>query len=182
MKPTLGIVFLLASMTLAVEAWATTLPDACGNDKVKFDVSTQKDQPAPGAPEPGMAQVVFVETFDQNIGLCIGCKVTTRVGLDGTWVGANKGNSYFALTVAPGEHHVCADWQSLIGKLKQKAGMASFTAEAGRVYYYEVKVKEEEFGGGKDSSFEYSLVLTPLSDDEGKYRVKAWELATSTPK
>jgi hypothetical protein len=43
------------------------------------------------------------------------CHVTVRIGLDGTWAEASHGKSYFAFSVTPGEHHLCANWQSVIG-------------------------------------------------------------------
>jgi hypothetical protein len=168
---------LLLSMACASAAKATTLPDACGDDKVKFDVVTQKGKPAPAAPDPDKAQIVFVETMKMT-GLCLGCEVTTRVGLDGSWVGANKGASYFTVAVDPGEHHLCADWQSVFGRLKKKVGMAAFTAEAGKVYYYEVKVTRLTVS---DEYTNYDLGLTQLSDDEGKYRLKISRLSQFAP-
>ena len=161
-------------------AQATTLPDACGDDKTKFDVSTAKNQPAPAEPAAGKALIVFTESFQQNQGFCIGCKVTTRVGVDGAWVGANRGNSYFTLAVDPGAHHLCVGWQSVFGKLKRQVGLASFTAEPGKVYYFETHVKITSFG--EHAGNDYELELAPLNEDEGHYRVKAWELATATRK
>jgi hypothetical protein len=182
MKPTLGTVFLLASMTLAAQAWATTLPDACGNDKVKFDVSTQKDQPAPGTPAEGKAQIVFVETIEkENLAFCVGCDVVARLGLDGAWVGANKGNSYFAYSVEPGEHHLCTNWESPMAFLAKKVGMASFIAEPGKVYYFQARflMKMVDID---TAEMEQRLDLTQLSADEAKYRMKISALSTSQPK
>lgn len=184
MKPSLGILFLSAFLVFGTQARATILPDACGSDSVKFDVTTEKNQPVPLPPAAGKAQIVFIETMDKT-GM-IGGDASTRFGMDGAWVGANKGSSYFTLDVAPGEHHLCAGWQSVFGKLKQMVGQASFTAEAGKVYYFEAKatLHVHQYGTGKDSSSETDrdLVFAQLNDDEGKYRVKAWKLAVSKPK
>ncbi len=97
-------------LTLAtgLPLFATTLPDACGDDKVKFKVDRQKGQPAPTLPGSDKALIVFVEELDKNQPI-LGPPPTTRVGLDGAWVGANQGNSYFAIPIAAGEHHVCTD-------------------------------------------------------------------------
>jgi len=63
-------------------------------------------------------------------------KPTTRIGVDGTWVGASHGNSYFSFAVAAGVHHLCASWQSLAVIGAQDTSAAPhFTAEAGQVYY-----------------------------------------------
>ena len=67
---------------------------------------------------------------------------TTRVGVDGSWVGANHGKSYFFFPVDPGEHHLCIDWQSSNKNLVGMGYAASFTAEAGKVYYFRGKVDE----------------------------------------
>jgi len=184
MKSRLAVLLLCVAFAPVAQARATILPDACGDDKVTFDVSTKAHQPAPALPAAGKAQIVLIETMDKTG--TIGGDASTRFGLDGAWVGANKGSSYFTLDVAPGEHHLCVGWQSVFGKLKQMVGQASFTAEAGKVYYFEAKavLHVHQYGTGQDSSSETdrNLVLVQLNDDEGKYRVKAWKLATSKPK
>lgn len=181
MNPRLAVLLLCALLLPAAQAWSkTVLPDACGDDSVKFDVTTQKNPPAPAALEAGKARIFFLETMEKGgMAFCIGCDVVTRVGLDGAWVGANKGNSYFTLDVAPGEHHLCVDWQSVRGKLRQKLGMDSFDAVPGSVYYYRVKVK---LIMTSDSYTEQALHLVQVSDDEGKYLLKTSELSTSKPK
>jgi hypothetical protein len=164
----------------------TVLPDACGDSKTNFDVKTQADQPEPAAPAAGKAQIVFIETIDKPFGCGMsttGCSPTYRFGLDGTWAGATKGNSYFVVSVDPGVHHVC----TVSGK---NVGVDSFTAEAGKVYYYQAKVVikrsavsingPDAMGSGQmiNKDFDFSQV----NEDQGKYRIKASELATSTPK
>ena len=37
---------------------------------------------------------------------------TVRLGMDGTWTGADNRTSYFVMEVTPGVHHLCASWQS----------------------------------------------------------------------
>ena len=117
MKLSLRAFFLCASLACAGQARAATLPDSCGADNVKFDVTTEKNQAAPAGPAEGKAQIVFIENESQMIGA--GMYATVRFGMDGAWVGANYGNSYFALTVDPGVHHLCASWQSSLGMLKK---------------------------------------------------------------
>lgn len=55
---------------------------ACGPQDVLFDVQQVKTQPA-AAPEPGKALVYFIQDAYGEV-------YTTRVGLDGAWVGAFK--------------------------------------------------------------------------------------------
>jgi len=183
MKAKIGVFLLVLLPALAVRSRATTLPDACGDDKVQFDVKTAKNQPAPAAPAEGKAQIVFIEAMDKNLA-CWSCGTpTSRFGIDGAWVGATKGNSYFAVDVAPGVHHLCTDWQSTFRRI---VGMADFVAEVGRTYYFEakVKIKEHSYGTGPDSSSEVDrdLSFMRVSDDEGRYGVKLGTLAVSKAK
>jgi hypothetical protein len=178
------LVLILCMMSVAgARARGTTLPDACGDDKTQFDVKTKKDQPPPSPPVNGKAQIVFIE--NENQGLGFGKKATIRYGMDGAWMGANNGNSYFAVEVDPGVHHLCASWQSSLRMLKKSIDVTSFTAEAGKVYYFAAGVNIESVagatgpgvtsgGGGENITFN----LAPLNDDQGKYRVKAWNFST----
>jgi hypothetical protein len=172
-----SIVALLFAGTLALSS-AATLPDASGDDNTTFEVKTEKDHPPPSLPADGSAQIVFIEEFDHGPGFCVDCEVTTRVGVDGKWVGANHGNSYFAFSVAPGVHHLCAGWQSKLDRMRQKVGVASLNAEAGKVYYFAIKVREIQVPAG----MEQHLSLVALDDDEGKYRVKISALAAAKTK
>jgi hypothetical protein len=173
MKPNLSALFLCASVACAGQAWATTLPDSCGDDKVKFDVKTEKGQPAPARPAAGKAQIVFIESENQMV--IPFHDATVRFGMDGAWVGANYGDSYFALTVDPGVHHLCASWQSVLGSVKKNVDLTSFTAEPGQVYYFAAEVTV-------NSRSSITFGLSQWNEDEGKYRLKTWKLSTSKPK
>ncbi len=175
MKPCLGILFLTASLAFATQARATILPDACGDDKVKFDVKTEKSKTPPAPPTAGKAQIVFIENENHMIGPFM--TATVRFGMDGAWAGANNNNSYFTLDVAPGVHHLCASWQSALGRIAKNVDVASLTAEPGKVYYFAADVKVTPTG---DNNVNIDFSLSPLDDDKGKYRVKAWKLATWT--
>jgi len=55
---------------------------------------------------------------------------TTRAGVDGEWVGVAEGFSYFIFSVYPGEHHLCASWQTWVGSgvdAAHKTAAARFT-------------------------------------------------------
>lgn len=189
MKSKLVLMLFCASLVPAVQAKAKTiLPDACGDDSVKFDVKAEKNQPAPAPPPAGSAQIIFVEEQNRRAGFHL---VTVRYGVDGNWVGANYGDSYFVLNVAPGIHHVCVNAQGD----KKAVGVTSFTTEAGKVYYYEASTTVTTSGGGMvtthgangatstgmaGGSVNKFFQFTQLSEDEGKYRIKAWKLATWT--
>jgi len=92
--------------------------------------------------------------------------------MDGAWVGANHGNSYFSVSVAPGEHHVCVTLQSSL--VAQRVELAHFTAEADRVYYFRTRLVM--------SRTVELLELDPIDSDQGKYLVVSSTLSVSTPK
>jgi hypothetical protein len=161
--------FLCVSLACAGQAGAATLPDSCGADNVKFDVKTEKNQAAFAGPADGKAEIVFIE--NQNQMITPFHYSTVRFGMDGAWVGANKGNSYFVLTVAPGVHHLCASWQSDLEKLKKNVKLTSFTAEPGQVYYF-----AGEIVASRDTLI---FNFSELNEDEGKYQVKSFKLSAS---
>lgn len=147
----------------------------CGAPTAKFAVKTAKGR-HPAQPEAGTALVYLIED-DSNFASFP--KPTTRAGLDGKWVGATHGNSYLYFSVDPGVHHLCASWQTavILGKGHMTAA-AHFTADAGGVYYFEVK---NTFFGGDNQSMT-DLTLTPLDSDEGEILANQFALSTSHPK
>jgi hypothetical protein len=112
MKTKFVMLMLAATLVTTAHASKFVLPDSCGSEKVDFDVNSKKDQPAPAPPEEGKAQIVFIESLEKSGVLGT---PTNRYGMDGAWVGANKGNSYFTVSVAPGEHHLCSNWAKNVG-------------------------------------------------------------------
>ena len=166
-KPALFLMLLCASLLAAVQAHAsdkTILPDACGDDNVRFDVKTEKGQPAPPSAPAGKAQVVFIE--DDKVKGGPFTFYTFRFGMDGEWVGADYGDSFFVINVDPGVHHICVSPQSVTRVLKENVSTVPLTAESGKVYYLVARFKTG------------LMSLTQLNEDEGKYRVKAFKLAT----
>ena len=173
MKPNLGVMLLCVSLASAVQLWA--LPDSCGKQDVKFKVvTTQTDSPLPSL-DAGKAQIVFLET-EQTDGIALS-GVETRPGIDGAWIGATKGNSYFAVAVSTGEHHLCANWQADFAYEWQRTSVAPLNVEPGKVYYYRINITHI-----RTNEIEYhSLDLTPVNEDEGKYLVNSLELARAKP-
>jgi hypothetical protein len=106
----------------------------CGPAATEFSVQVDKNQHVVKQPEAGKALVYVIaqENWDDsyNIG-----EITTRIGLDGIWVGANNGQSYLSFSLTPGEHHVCVDWQSSLASRQQLSEAVELTAEAGKIYY-----------------------------------------------
>jgi len=183
MKSTLVVLLLCSPLVSAIPARATVLPESCGQDATKFDVKVEtppEGQPAPDIAPPagGKAQIVFIETL--NTEGFHWTTPTTRFGVDGEWVGANKGDSHFAIDVTPGEHNVCVNWQSDLSDESKKVGMDTFTAEAGKIYYYEIKIVRLTPGSG--NKLDVFFDLKQLGGIEGRYRAKASAVSTSKPK
>ena len=193
-----GVVTLLLMLTGI--ARAQMWPAGCGKDDVQFKVKTDKKPPVPGSPETGKAQIIFVEAVKGPFGTA----PVARFGVDGAWVGADRGTSYFVVSVDPGEHQLCASRQSAARSEKQDVGKATVHAEAGQVYYYVFKIDRIEIGirrtadgggagmGGslpntpdmtaRDLPTTDSVDFTTLTEDEGKSLVKIAAVSTSVPK
>lgn len=172
---TLLVVFWLCSTAFAQSVGtAPTVAPGCGSENVKFDVKTEKSQHPIAQPESGKAIVYFVE--DDNSFESFP-KPTSRIGVDGTWVGANHGDSYFYFTVDQGEHHLCASWQSFVVLGAQETSAAAhFKAEAGQTYYFRVKnVWLRDQGNGH-------VELLPLDNDEGQLLASKFAFSTSHTK
>jgi hypothetical protein len=175
MKPLRGLSLLCVVSSLLFFAncvWAVDLPESCGDDKVKFDVKTESNRPAPAPPTSDMAQIILIQNENEMVAPF--SNATVRYGIDGTWVGANNGNSYFAVLVAPGVHHLCANWQSSIS-LAKNVGLTSLTAEAGQTYFFAAQVT---VNGRNSPTFAFSK----MNEDEGKWQVKTQKLSTAKPK
>ena len=174
MNPKFALSLFCLSLLATLHAWA--LPDSCGKAKVEFKVVTGTSQPLLPAIEAGKAQIVFLETEQADGEVLSG--VEARLGIDGTWIGATKGDSYFVVAVSPGQHHLCANWQADFAYQWQRTSVAPLTVEPGKVYYYRVNVRHI-----RTREIEYhSLDLMPVNEDEGKYLVNVLDLATATAK
>src|ERR1700760_1370283 len=161
------VVLLLATAAFAQDQ----LPAACGPKDVNFNVKLDKSQHALSQPAAGKALVYFVQ--DMGRISCLGPCVTTRVGMDGKWVGANQHNSYFSMAVEPGEHHLCANPQSHFAAGRPIA-LAHFTAEAGKVYYF----RSRAFGNESQWLFDFD----PIDGDQADYLIASYPLSVSHPK
>ena len=172
MKTTLLIVLFLITSSVLTQAQTqeTRVAPSCGPDKVKFEVKTEKNRHQVGKPDAGKALVYFLA---DNSAFASLPRPTTRAGVDGEWVGAAQGNSYFYFSLDPGEHHLCACWQTavLVGQ-GHKVAAAHFTAEAGGVYYFRVKDTWVRDMGTA------SISLEPLDSDEGQLLTRKYSFST----
>jgi hypothetical protein len=128
MKSSLAVLIFTMCLSACAQSADAIYAQACGPKDASFDVQQVKGQP-PAVPEPGKALVYFIQKES-------GAPFTTRVGLDGAWVGVIKEDSYISVSVAPGEHHGCAATQN---RKHPEAELVHFTAKAGKVYYYLVR-------------------------------------------
>jgi hypothetical protein len=107
----------------------------CGPQKTQYEVTLDAPEKGVIAPSPGKARVYVLEIVGMN-----NTGVTTRIGVDGQWVGANTGKGYVSFEVEPGDHNICADWQSIM-KARQEDGAAMvMRAEEGKTYYFVVGI------------------------------------------
>lgn len=171
-----GPVFILIAASLfAQDSAPTPLPlSACGPMNVKFQIKMDNSQAPNVKAEAGKALVYVVE--DQQFkGVN---EVTVRIGLDGAWVGATRGDSYLAFSVEPGEHHLCANITSSVISTGRRVSLFGLTAEAGGIYYFRARTT-----GGPSSAMgrndTISIDLDLLNSDEGKFLVTYSSLSVS---
>ena len=147
-----------------------------GPDKVQFDVTTDKKQhpEAKAKAEAGKAAVYVFEDERREPNELFGL-VTTRIGVDGQWVGANHGKSYFFFSVDPGSHDLCANWQSSFKMYSKLVSAASLTAEAGKVYYFRAVVEER-------THTPTAVRIEAVDPAEGQLLVAGSALSSSHPK
>jgi hypothetical protein len=194
LKQTIPLAFAFA-LIVPVAAHAA-LPEGCGNASVQFKVKTDKKQPAPGAAPADSAQLIFVQSLDGDFAGA----PTTRFGIDGSWVGADKGQSYFVVNVTPGAHHICAARQSGISQERDNVGAAVIQVQAGKTYYFDFKVTRNEIGAANGHAAGQALgystpdmtakpkdtmdtaEFTSLDNVQGMDRTQKFALSTSTPK
>ena len=177
MKTIVAAIFLavFASPLFAQDdAAAARAAAGCGPDQIKFEVQTDKNQhPAPKA-EPTKALVYVFQDVKQDNTLTIGT-ATTRVGLDGAWIGAIHGKSYFFFSAEPGNHRGCAAWQSSLKRISKLGSAADLSAEGGKVYYLRASVDER-------SNHRPDVKMEHIDPAEAQLLMASSSLSTSQPK
>jgi hypothetical protein len=162
------VAFLFAASALA-QGPSGVLAPACGSGDVDFKVKLNYAAHTVEQPEPGKARIYFIHDAGTS---ALFAYPTTKLGVDGAWVGAGHGNSYFSISVEPGEHHLCAILQSSV--VEDRKELAHLTAQAGKTYFYRTRLvmsKEVEL-----------LELEPLDSDQAMYLIASYPLSVSTPK
>ena len=183
MKAALVLILFAASAFAQDQSAIVASEAACGPKNVNFDAKQETTQHPTPQPEPGKALIYVIE----DLGQCPECvsksnaiftsvdQALTKVGMDGAWVGANRGNSYFFFAADPSEHHLCINWQSRLEIRSHAFAMANFTAEEGKIYYF----RERLFPG---HAGDYSFDLDPVNSDQGKFLVASSAFSVSHPK
>jgi hypothetical protein len=167
-------VFFLAFSAFALNPAALANPQsACGQTDVHFDIKKDNGEHVAQA-EAGKALVYVIQ--DEDHPDCLKCDVTTRVGLDGSWIGANNGDFYFFFSVEPGEHHLCANRQAEYNISTKPITLLRFTAEAGKTYYFRVHAIYGADRGASYSDF------GPVDADEAQYLISVSAYANSRAK
>lgn len=174
MKTAFILIFCAASTLAQTAPTAQATAPGCGPTNLKFSVRTDKSQHPSTQPNRDKAVIYFLEddgSFESHP------QPTTRLGVDGNWVGANHGNSYFYVSIDPGEHHLCASWQSLVVLgAHETSAAAHFTAEPGQSYYFRVRnTWLREHGVTR-------VELTPIDRDEGQLLASKFAYSSSQPK
>jgi|SRR5579862_4916831 len=166
MKLAFVVILIATSISAQDSASAPSPLSVCGPMSVKFQIKMDDSQPPNVTPEPGKAIVYVIE--DQQFKAAK--DVIVRVGLDGDWVGATRGDSYLSFPVEPGEHHLCANIMPGLLSTGRRVALFGLTTEQGGVYYFRVRTT-----GGPSSAMgrnglddTISIDLDPLNRDEGK--------------
>ncbi len=171
MKRARDIVTLLILLNHGIFAQQSGRPPeeaACGPAQSKLRVHTDKKSHSMATPEAGQALVYIIQDELHDGTVIVGCGVLTRYGLDGKWIGGNCGKSYFSAEVAPGEHHLCGEWQ--LHNLFQShtpVSLYPFAAKSGETYFFRAQVVI-----GKPPYGFHTIDLRPINSDEGRLLIQ----------
>lgn len=157
---------IVAVLIFAAAAAAQVPTAACGVGDVQFKVTLDNQLQAPAPAAQDKAQVYLIHDSGST-GSGPFPYPTTKLAVDGVWVGADHGDSWFAVSVAPGEHHLCAALQSSI--VDYRVELAHFTAETGKAYYFRTRLLLSK-------GVEY-LELVPIDSDQGNYLAKTFPMS-----
>lgn len=182
------IAFLL--LFLAAPAFAQNTPSktpevpqavapGCGAPVVTFAVKTHDEQHPFPPPDAGKARVYFIADDSHFYAIR---QPTTRAGLDGHWIGATHGSSYFYFSVEPGEHHLCASLEG--GEDEHLVAAVPLDAEAGKSYFFRVSnthisLRDGPLLGLGSSPAIENIRFSQINADEGELLASEYPFATS---
>lgn len=143
---------------------------ACGSMNVEFRVKSDSSRlEVPKEPPSGQALLFFIQETEGRI---FGEKSShiARIGIDGSWAGANHDGSDFSVPVVSGKHHLCANIQ----QVRDRVEFTSLEGEPGQVYYFRARLIETEGY--------VHLFFEQVDTDEGRALVAHSSRAISHPK
>lgn len=149
---------------------APAVKAACGPEKVKFKVKLDRSQRPPLKPEPGKALIYIFQEYPEMSELPT---LIMKVGLDGTWMGANQKRSYFAFKVDPGVHHLCVSGQ---WPFWPPVSVARVVARPDGIYYFGTQFYCDTSGGCGP------LNVEPVDPDEANLLIQTSAYSISHPK
>lgn len=171
MKVVFSAVFLLtvscAVATFGQDGALTAAMAACGPAQDRLKVTPDSTKQVLTEPEPGKALLFIIEDngFYNHI---VGSGITYKVGVDGAWIGGiNRRSPTLAISLMPGEHHLCANWQSrLFADIASKAvTLAHLEAQPDKAYYFRIREWE--------SQTQVHVDLDPVDSDQGRLLIAA---------
>jgi len=150
---------------------AGRLASACGVQEMNYKVKLDSKQHGPLPIPEGKALVYFLHEAGSGTSNPV-LYPTTKYAIDGAWAGANHGDSWFAVPVEPGEHHLCTNLQSSF--VNQRVELAHLTVEAGKAYFFRTRLVMSR-------SVEL-LEFERVDSDEGAYVVSVFPMSVPTVK
>jgi hypothetical protein len=100
---------------------------ACGPASEKLAAHTDKSSHPEPQPIADKAVLVVVRPT------MLGNKVQTKFAVDGKWVGVNRGDNYFIVTIDPGLRQLCSQ--------AENNATTSLNAEAAKIYFVQQHVR-----------------------------------------
>jgi hypothetical protein len=150
-------------------AGAEAQRSACGQLTTRFEVKTSPFV-SPGVE----AEKAVVFIIERDLTTQSFATPSTRLGMDGEWLGATSGNSYAFFVVTPGVHHLCADTK-FGGLGGEGQAFLHFKANAGATYFFEVR-------NTRVGDELRDVALEQLDEDEGEYLVSLSAFVSSQRK
>jgi hypothetical protein len=163
----IAFVSLLFAASAIAQSSSAVAPAACGPANVDFEVKLNYAVHTVEQPEAGKARIYFIHDAGTS---AVFAYPTTKIGVDGAWVGAENSNSYFSVSVEPGEHRLCATLQSSL--VDDQVDLAHLTAQAGKTYFFRTRLVMS----GKVELLEFE----PIESDQGKYLIAAFAQTAPT--
>jgi hypothetical protein len=165
-----ALLFVLFAASALAQGTNMPVQNACGSQKIWFDVTLDATKHVLAQPEPGKARVYIVQD-EAGTGV-------TQVGNDGAWVGALKDGSWLSLSVSPGEHHFCVSHQSHLASGRYTE-LLHFTVEAGKVYY--LRIRYLAWTGGPKGNSWGAILFKQVDSDQAIAMIGAEPAAVWCP-